>query len=97
MADYESFPLWRGGVNVDPAGLPLSAGLVDGLLQWANDYDRTLNRDDPVASGFADSEAEAAFSARGEELARRLAREMGDGWNVAYFDPRAGWDVAIGA
>jgi hypothetical protein len=99
MADYDSYPIWRlehgGTVNVDPATLPISSELAESLLRWAEDYDRTLNRGDPVSSGFSDPAAENEFYARGEMLARRLAGELGDTRQVTYFDVRSGTDVVI--
>jgi hypothetical protein len=94
MAEYESFPLWRtnsdGTANVDPASLPISRGLAQTLLDWADSYDRTLNRDDPLASGFPDTAAEDDFYAHGERLARQLATELGTQYTVEYFDGRSG-------
>jgi hypothetical protein len=93
LADYECYPTWmRGSVttNVDPQDLSLSAGLAQQLVAWAHAYDDTLNRDDPTASGFANAEAEAAFHARGEALARQLAREASGRYRVEYFDARTG-------
>ncbi|WP_203787500.1 hypothetical protein [Paractinoplanes rishiriensis] len=101
MADYESFPLWRratqGTSNIDPALLPITTELAGSLLRWADDYDLTLNRDDPLASGFPGPESESDFYARGEALARRLARELGDAFVVTYFDGRTGLDTPITA
>jgi hypothetical protein len=92
MADYESFPLWRrdavGTANVDPTSLPISADLARQLSDWAAEYDGTLDRGDPLASGFTDPTAEAAFHARGEELAKRLAGALPAGFTVEYFDGR---------
>jgi hypothetical protein len=94
MAEYESFPLWQansdGPANVDPASLPISSELAQALLDWADDYDRTLNRDDPLASRFPDTAAEETFYAQGERLARQLATELGAQYIVEYFDGRSG-------
>jgi hypothetical protein len=94
MAEYESFPLWRtnsdGTANIDPASLPISSELAQALLDWADSYERTLNRDDPLASGFPDTAAEEAFYAQGEQLARQLATELGAQYTVEYFDGRSG-------
>lgn len=90
MADYESFPLWQadsaGPTNIDPAELSISTELARELLDWADAYDHTLNRSDPLASGFADATAEGDFYARGEQLARRLAAELGSRCTIEYFD-----------
>lgn len=99
MAEYESFPLWQansdGLANVDPASLPISSELAQTLLAWADDYDRTLNRDDPLASGFLDATAEENFYAQGERLARQLATELGAQYTVEYFDGRSGRTTAV--
>jgi hypothetical protein len=54
MADYESFPLWRrdneSTTNIDPMTMRLSPDLARQLLGWADEYDRTLDRDDPHSS-----------------------------------------------
>ncbi|WP_285749811.1 hypothetical protein [Lentzea sp. NBRC 105346] len=75
MADYQCFPLWLqppAGIGNLPVGdLPISQELAVDLSVWAQDYDRTLNRE---------------FVVRGENLARRLARELGPGCSVTYFD-----------
>ncbi|GAB2612179.1 hypothetical protein Aab01nite_67810 [Paractinoplanes abujensis] len=97
MADYESYPLWRRDAdqvsNLDPGLLPISPELAAALMSWADEYDRTLDRDDPVASGFAEPAAEVAFAARGETLARRLVSELGHA--VSYFDLRVGRDITV--
>jgi hypothetical protein len=81
MADYESYPIWvreDGGLdNVDPRTLPISEGLAQALLDWADAFDATLNRDDPIESGFPTPADEEAFFAQGRELADRLAAELG--------------------
>lgn len=99
MAEYESFPLWQtdsaGPANIDPAELSISSELAHELLDWADAYDRTLNRSDPLASGFSDAAAEDNFYARGEQLARRLAAELGSRYTVEYFDGRSGGSASI--
>lgn len=86
MADYGCHPLW-GTVDpeigdIDPASLPLSAGLVAALAGWAAGFDATLDPDDPAAAGFASAEAEAAFRAEGERLAARLSAELGPDFEI---------------
>jgi hypothetical protein len=108
MADYECSPLWwrveagrgeagRGEArvgNIDPGHLPISAALADALQRWADDFDRTLNHDDPAASGFADQAAEDDFVARGAVLAHRLAEEHRTA-EIRYFDLRTGRDEPV--
>lgn len=99
MAEYESFPLWQnnsaGPGNVDPASLPISPELAQELLDWADIYDRTLNRSDPLASGFPNPAAEDDFYALGESLARRIAVELGPQYSVEYFDGRSGRTTSV--
>jgi hypothetical protein len=94
MAEYESFPLWQrdssGTTNVDPTTLPISPGLAQELMRWADAFDGTLNRSDPVASGFSDPAVEDAFYAKGQRLARRLADHLAGRYAVEYFDGRDG-------
>lgn len=101
MADYECYPTWLTGSagvdNVDPAELPISGELATALLQWAQKYDATLDRDDPVSSGFPDADQEADFYAAGHKLARRLAAELSGRHPVEYFDGRTGRLVTAGS
>ncbi|MCX4391263.1 hypothetical protein OG777_30630 [Micromonospora peucetia] len=94
MADYECYPTWLAGFagvdNVDPAEMPISDELAAALLQWAQTYDGTLDRDDPASSGFPERDQEADFYAAGHELARRLAAELSGRYPVEYFDGRTG-------
>ena len=82
MADYGCHALWWDGEpdrigNLDPATLGLSPGLVAALAGWAGRFDAILNAEDPAASCFPSPEAEAAFIAEGQALARRVAAELG--------------------
>jgi hypothetical protein len=93
MPDYQSYPTWQPGAdeyNVDPGKLPISEGLADELNAWGDDYDATLNLDDPASSGFADEAAENDFAERGVRLARRLAAELAGRYRVEYHDVRTG-------
>lgn len=86
MADYECFPIWEAspGVvgNIDPQELPISSGLRERLMLWAETFDKTLHRDDPASSGFANECDESAFRDEGEGIARALQDELGDGYVV---------------
>jgi len=81
MADYQCYPLWEASSevvgNIDPETLPLSKELIDRLNTWANDYDATLNLDDPAASGFANEQAKEEFASRAIMLAEDLRSELG--------------------
>jgi len=71
MPDYHCFPLWRIDddicCNIDPYSLPVSNMLAEELTNWANEYDKTLNMNDPVNSGFEDTEKEQAFIDKGNK------------------------------
>ena len=88
MADYECWRLWDAEDvgNIDPEKLPLSEPLKRALAAWSAAYDATLNRDDPVASGFPSPAAKAAFEAEGERLLECLRAELpGVAWT---YGPR---------
>ncbi|OEJ40722.1 hypothetical protein AR457_13000 [Streptomyces agglomeratus] len=100
-ADYDCHPVWvlgSDGVsdNVPPGELPVDRNLAEELERWGDAYDATLDRDDPMASGFPDPRDEAAFAERGAGLARELARQLGEAWRVTYYDPRLTEDVPYG-
>lgn len=86
MPDYHCYPLW--GVdddnwgNIDPHTLPISARLTDDLIQWASEYDNTLNMEDPLNSGFKNKEEELSFKNKGEKLRKRLESELGNNYSI---------------
>lgn len=88
MADYQCFPLWEASDtavgNVDPASLPISQELIGQLNSWAAEFDRSLNLDDPVHSGFSTVTEERAFLDQGRRLSMRLNEELGKGYSVVY-------------
>ncbi len=90
MTDYHCHPLWNvgssGPYNIDPHTLPISADLIARLERWADQYDQTLNDDYPPDSGFATPEEHHAFVAEGRQLAYELQQQLGDGYDVFYFD-----------
>ena len=77
MADYECYPLWEGdGIgNVDPWSLDISSDLAAAITAWGDEYDATLNREDPAASGFADVSTAESWLVMGAHLAAWLRRE----------------------
>ena len=91
MADYECHPLWNASDleygNIDPGTLPISERLMSALKQWADDFDRTLDRDNPVESGFHSEEEEREFSQRGAQLAQALQHELGSSVEVVFQPP----------
>lgn len=100
LSDYECHPLWLSGdqtyLNIPPGSLPISEELAGLLEQWAHEYDRTLDRDNPASSGFARPEDLRAFVQRGRELSVRLQSELGRSWRVVYFDQLSKRDVEVG-
>lgn len=88
MADYECWPLWWDGNgrvgNIAPSDLGLSDRLSAALRAWSSAYDATLNRDDPLSSGFASIDDQQQFHEWGERLANRVADELGSGAVVRY-------------
>ncbi|QYD68217.1 hypothetical protein KZJ38_18380 [Paraburkholderia edwinii] len=81
MADYQCHPLWDMSPgsygDIDPGTLPISAELRQMLTDWAREFDETLDMADPAKSGFKSEAAEAAFKARGTQLADQLQDELG--------------------
>lgn len=100
LPDYDCFPLWLPSTeryHVDPGELGLSQPLTDALLAWADEYDATLDRDDPARSGFETPTHLDAFVARGRELAEQVARETAGRFVVTYFNAATSEDEPIGA
>jgi hypothetical protein len=104
MTDWFGDPLWvfnpyanNSAVPVDPASpdLGLSADLARDLSAWQNEWDVTLNHDDPASSGFSTDEAERSFDERGWELARRVRREVPADWDVTYFSLESHTEVDV--
>lgn len=86
MADYQCYPLWDVSLgqmgDIDPNSLPISALLREQLLDWADVYDRTLNLEDPMISGFASVDAVDDFIAQGMKLADQMRGELGPEFSV---------------
>ena len=73
--------------NIDPYSLPISKSLAEELLEWANKYDKTLNIEEPLNSGFENFEnieKENIFKYEGEKLFKKLKLELGDQYTVIY-------------
>jgi hypothetical protein len=81
MADYQCHPLWDASPgmygDIDPSTLPISTQLKQNFSDWARVFDETLDMSDPASSGFKNSVEEAAFKARGVQLAEQLQNELG--------------------
>ncbi|QYJ88421.1 hypothetical protein [Shewanella halotolerans] len=98
MIDYHCFPLWHYGADevgeIDPTSLPISKELSSSLMEWAAEYDATLNEDDPASSGFLSSLAEADFIEKGLKLAHELKSVLVN-VEVYYYHEGMGRDVRI--
>ena len=81
MADYGTYMLWaldEGNVgSVAPQDLGVSDELSADLWTWANDFDMSIDLDDPAASRWTD-ERRRAHVEQGIALARRIKREYPD-------------------
>ena len=87
MPDYECFALWDidSVENIDAASLPIPADLKERIARWEDVYDTTLNKDDPTASGFQDSDEEKDFDNEGRLIWKKLKHELGESYDVIYF------------
>ena len=94
MADYGCDPLWWADAdkvgNIDPARLPLSQETINRLEKWAENYNATLNWQDPANSPDLSSEEEAAFEEEGINLWKRLQTELAPNYQVIYFSELLG-------
>ena len=82
MPDYECWPLWESGDNIDPEGLPLSAELRARLAAWADAFDARLDWDDPGNSPPMEQSTEMAFLQEASRLVEDLQRELGPDWRI---------------
>jgi hypothetical protein len=92
MADYTAFPLWSLGSGVlgqrmvEPSSLPISAPIRERLLSWAAVYDNQ----DPFSEDWVGPPSEDAWIEQGRLLARDLQNDLGDNFEVVYFNNRSG-------
>lgn len=86
MADYECYPLWEaspGNIgNIDPTSLPISELLANKLMNWAGVYDKTLNYEDPINSGFLNTNELLDFELNGLKLAEKMLEELGPEFSI---------------
>ena len=89
MADYQCHPLWEvdPGVygDISPDSLPLPTSLREELNAWAQQYDSTLDINDPSNAGFESQKAADSFIATGYSLLTRLRQELGSDYQVTAF------------
>lgn len=83
--DYgSSSPIWDDDwdgertLNPDPASLGLSPGLCEGLRAWQDEFERTLDQDDPTRSGFRSDAERDAFNQEGDRLLHAMQHELGE-------------------
>ncbi len=90
MADYGMYPLWamdQGSLgNFAPQDLGVSDELSADLWTWANQFDMSLDPDDPATSRWS-AERQREHVEQGVALARRIKREYPDR-NVFVHDAR---------
>jgi hypothetical protein len=86
MTDYGCWCLWdiENIGNLDPEKLPISKPLKQSLNLWECEYDATLNRNDPIKSGFKSHESLQAFNKVGGNLFKRLLQELPDS-EIFYY------------
>ncbi|GGJ06302.1 hypothetical protein GCM10007978_49830 [Shewanella hanedai] len=89
MTDYDCYPLWEefsdGVDNIAPSSLPISESLATRIDAWGDEYDKTMNREDPATSGFCNEQALVAFEEEGEMLFAELKQELSEEFAVTYF------------
>jgi len=93
MTDYDCYPLWEefsdGVDNIAPSSLQISESLAARIDAWGDEYDKTMNREDPAASGFRNEQAIVAFEEEGEALFAELKQELSTGFAVTYFSTQS--------
>ena len=94
MTDYEYYPLWEefsdGISNIAPSSLPIPASLAERIDAWSDDYDKTMNREDPASSGFSSKLAVVEFDEKGRAIFNELKQELDEGFTVTYFSAQSG-------
>jgi len=91
MADYQCWPLWYTGEevgNLNPDELPINDDLKQKLSAWAAQYDQTLNIEDPISSGFADTASLDAFEEQGQRLWIELKTQLRERYEIIYFSEK---------
>jgi len=84
-AEYFAHPLWErtpgeAPTDVDPASLPLSDELIEGLRSWNEDFQDIAQ----TKYAFATSHERQQWEARGRALAQSLRDELGDDYCIEY-------------
>lgn len=88
MTDYGCYPLWFNDNkqigNINPETLPISDKLKKNLYEWADEYDKILNQDNPASSDFPTKEDSVNFYQAGLLLQERLQTELQGRYIVTY-------------
>ncbi|MCO5089615.1 hypothetical protein [Bosea sp. (in: a-proteobacteria)] len=74
---------------VDAEEIGLSEALADRLEAWMDAFDAIYDEDDPAASDFDGAVERLAWEAEGHALARAIAAELGEAWEIRH--DLAGW------
>lgn len=89
MPDYECFPLWKVGVqsveNVSPNDLPISQELKGMIYDWQYKFDTTLDKNDPLNSGFKSDMEMRDFERDGKKIWELLSKELNGRYIVKYY------------
>lgn len=89
MTDYDCYPLWEefsdGVDNIAPSSLPIPESLAERIDAWGDEYDKTMNNEDPAASGFLSEQAMVIFEGEGKALFGELKQELGGEFTVTYY------------
>ncbi len=92
QVDYECYPIWcldDGAFgDISPDTIPVSQHLRRMLLRWESTFNLTLNRSDPLNSGFISLEEELAFENEGMNIWLGLISELGAEYEVLYHSQR---------
>ncbi len=70
--------------HIDVDDLPLSQGLKAEITAWDSEYQAAFNSHYPPDSGFGSPEMEVRHIAEGQQLARKMQEELGEGYKVDY-------------
>jgi len=91
MPEFQCFPLWRVGGevdNVNPDDLPLTSDLQAAIRNWAFTYDSTLNQEYPPDSGFQSGAEEEAFELEGRRIWQELMKQLSPDFKIIYQSVR---------
>ena len=88
MAEYGYCTLWDEYGAVNQETFPLSPQTKQRLLAWAKIYHESLNWHDPLATEPWSQEKRKAFEEEGRSLWDQLRHELGNEYDVTYFNRR---------